>query len=581
MLALIPLFFLPFTADYYDTNKWTLLVVIALIALLRASRTSLTYGSSTVGLAAITVASLASLLFASTNKIEALVHPFGPITFAALTALSLLHFPSRRFLWLLFVSTSVLSLIAIYRFFGLGGADTLWSPTGSALAAATILVLVIPLVTTGIREAYTHKHEGLLALLITMMVVILAGLGITLWQLAPKLPEVLLSPKEGWAIMLEILKNPKQALVGVGVENFLTAFTAGRPARLNLSELWATRFTTNTNFLFHLTTIYGLTGLAALLVFFRSFVTKTKRSGLAISLLLGFIALLLTPPNFSVLIVCVGLLMSAPSEKKTFSLTPWMSKTLFVVVATVCVFGFYGLIRFYGAEVYFARSLLASKKNDGSSSYNLQVQAMKFNPKITRFHITNSQTSLALSVSLSKFIIDQTQAPQEEKEKNQQLVGQLIQQAIHEGKVAVSLNPINILAWENLARVYGQLIGIAQGADSWAVKTYAQAINLDPFNPVLALELGGIMIQMKDYTAAITQFTRATNLKPDYANAWYNLANAYRLIGDGENARKTLEKTLTLLDPISSDYQIVQAQLNNEEATVSGTLTTPPITIEP
>lgn len=581
-LALIPLFFLPFTQDYFDTNKWMALCLITLSATLvwawscmRTTHVHITLSRSTIGLAALTIASLLSLLIASTNKIEALLHPLGPITFGSLTLLSLFTVPSKRFLWLLFGAASILSLIAIYRFFGLGGSDTLWSPTGSALATTTIIALVIPLLATGIREAYTHKHEGLLALLILMVVVNTAGLGIILWQLIPKLPEVLLSPKEGWSIMLEILKNPKQAFVGVGVENFLTAFTAGRPMRLNLTELWASRFTTNTNVFFHLTTIYGLTGLVALLVFFRSLLIKTKRSGLSISLLVALGAFLLTPPNLSVLIVCVGLLMSTPSEKKTFKVSPWLSTVLFFTVVILTIISSYSLVRFYVAEVFFARSITASAQNDGSASYNLQVQAIHFNPVISRFHIFNSQTSLVLSLSLSKFIVEQSQAPQEDQEKNRLLVGQLIQQAIHEGKIAVNLNPMNILAWENLARVYGQLIGIAQGADTWAQSTYAQAIRLDPYNPVLAVELGGVYIRKKEYTTAITQFTRATNLKPDYANAWYNLANAYRLNGDGENMRIALEKTLTLVKLGSSDYQIIQAELNDQAASVSGTLTTP------
>lgn len=571
-LALIPLFFLPFTQDYFDTNKWTLVVVAASALLLWRSwtlafttRITLRLNRVTLGLAAMTLASFISLLFASTNRIEALIHPFGPATFAALTLVSLLGNPTKRFLWVLFGTTSVLALIALY--------NPIWSPTGSSLATATLCIIVLPLLVTGIREAHTHKHEGMLALLILMTIVISAGVSMTLWKLIPKLPEVMLAPKEGWAVMLEILKNPKQALFGVGAENFLTAFTAGRPLRLNLSPLWATRFTSNANVLFHLTTIYGLMGLAALLLFSRSFFVKTARHGLSISLFLGLAALLFTPPNFTVLVVCVGLLMIATpqAKEKTITLPTWLARTMLVLVAFIGILILYGLFRFYSAEVYLSKSIAASQKNDGTTTYNMQVKAIQSNPKVSRFHIINSQTSLALSLALAK--------NQTEPGENRDLMTQLIQQSIREGRIAVSLNPSNILAWEHLARTYKQLIGVAQGADTWAVTTYTQAMQLDPYNPVLPVELGGVHVQMKNFTDAITQFIRATNLKPDYANAWYNLAHVYGLIGDGQNRLKALEKTKAIVDPASDDYLTIVEELE-ASSTPAATLV-PPVEIDP
>jgi hypothetical protein len=71
--------------------------------------------------------------------------------------------------------------------------------------------------------------------------------------------------------MLEILKNPKQAIFGVGADNFLYAFAIGRPASLNMTPIWSTRFTTNTNLFFHIITIYGLLGGGAFVYFAKTF----------------------------------------------------------------------------------------------------------------------------------------------------------------------------------------------------------------------------------------------------------------------------------------------------------------------
>ena len=562
----IPLFFLPFTEDYYDTAKWTVLAAAALclFLLLAAKPFKLSLRPTTIALGALSLAALISLAFASPNKIEGLVSPFGPVTFLSLTVVSL--FPSsRKFLWALFGSSAVLGLIAVYQFIGIAKrmmpdvgflADPLWTPTGSAVATLAILTITLPILIQGLIEARKEKRDGLLALGILMILPVALGIVLLSWQLVPKLSTTLLSPREGWSVMLEILKNPQQAIVGVGAENFLTAFTAGRPARLNLSHLWRARFTTNANFLFHITTIYGLIGTASCLLFLKGFLTRKRKDTLFISLFIGFLSLLLAPPNLSLLVVVTGLLIVSEEGKVHFGV-PFFARLL---VSFLAFAGLLLLGRAYAAEVDFGRSLVAAQQKDGRATYNLQFQAIRKNPKISRFHIAYSQTNLALAASLA------SQENQENDQKTRQLMQELIQQAVNEAKLAVNLNPANILAWENLARTYQQLMRIADGMDTWAATTYRQAIVLDPYNPLLAVELGGVYIQMKNYTDAITQFTRATNLKPDYANAWYNLANVYELNGDNQQAIDALEKTVSLVDPSSSDYPIVTQKLEDLRA---------------
>ena len=125
------------------------------------------------------------------------------------------------------------------------------------------------------------------------------------------------------------------------------------------------------------------------------------------------------------------------------------------------------------------------------------------------------------------------------------------------------MNQGNILAWENLARIYSQLVGVAQGADSWATAGYNQAIQLDPTNPLLYLELGSVYIQTKNYTNAITEFSHAVALKPDYANAYYNLANAYKLNNDITQAIATMKQAQQFVTPGSDDYKTVTSELQS------------------
>ena len=74
--------------------------------------------------------------------------------------------------------------------------------------------------------------------------------------------------------------------------------------------------------------------------------------------------------------------------------------------------------------------------------------------------------------------------------------------------------------------IYRNIINVASGADGWTVAAYRQAITRDPNNPILRLNLGGIYYSAKNYNEASRSFADAISLKPDWANAYYNLSYA-------------------------------------------------------
>ncbi len=590
--ALAPIFFAPVISDFYDSAKWFLLVYVCLITvagwawmtICKSPRASTSLSPSAITLAVLSLAGFISLFTASPNKIEALTHPLGPVTFAALAILSFIaptywHEGARKsFLWILGGGVSFLGILAVYQFLGMGRVmfpsvpfltDSLWTPTGSTVATATLLGMTLPLFILQAKAAWKHKHESRLVVFSLMSIVVLAGLAVTLWQLVPRITGTLLPLSQGWAMMLDILKSPKQAMVGVGTENFLAAFSAARPASFNVTPLWSVRFTLSSSWVFHFITVWGLPGLLGMGLLLKNLLGKHRHAssepGISLALVLGAIALLITPPNVSVLIVLAGLLIysesaSHPIHSHTMKNAP---RIIFLVFAgVILISGFYGTSRALVAERLFYRSLKAAQDNNGTQTYNLQVAAIKTNPGVSRYRIIYSQTNLALATSLAGSLAERNEASSEAILQDRNLVTQLVSQSIREAKAAVSLNPLNILAWENLARIYEQLIGVAQGADSWAITTLGEAIKRDPVNPVLPLELGSIYLRMKDYPKAIAQFDRATKLKPNYANAWYNLGNAYRINGDDIQALSALEQAQKFVTPGSDDARIVAQELD-------------------
>lgn len=609
-LAILPIFFVPTTQDYYDANKWFLLLLVAisilalaLFQIVKTKHLDINTSSITRALGGITIASFISLVAISPNKIEALLNPYGPLTFTALTIISFLspvfvtEKTQSRFRWALFSVTSIIAILSVYEIIGLGKimfpnleylANPLWTPTGGTITTVTLFVILLPLMLRDTYEAIQKSHETKSAFLIIMCIALIAGLGMTFWELVNKVAGTLLPIADGWAILLEILKNPKNALLGVGAENFLAAFSAGRLTSYNVTPLWMARFTTNANLLFHLTTVYGLLGGISCIYFFKNMLNSKLNIALRVSLILTIISFLLTPPSLTILIVTVSFfLFFEPHQHHTKIIKlpiKFVTQIILGVLfsGVVCIL-MYFLARAYSAEIYYYQSLKAAKAQNGTLTYNLQIQAIRTNPNISRFHIAYAQTNVALATTLAQSMNQPDPAlTPEEKVKTRDLVAQMIQQSIRESKLAVKLNPNNILAWENLARVYQQLIDVAQGADNWTITTFKQAILVDPNNPVLHLELGSVFVKMKDLTSAITQFQKAISLKPNYANAYYNLANAYKLSGDIQSAIEMLKQTQKVIPATSSDYAKVSDELAQMEKGPTGMTPTPsPVIIPP
>jgi tetratricopeptide (TPR) repeat protein len=589
-LGLVPLFFLPTTQNFYDTNKWMFLAVGALflllcgaVALLRVRlplRAAVPVGA--IGFMALTLASAGGLIAASTNKIEAIVSPLGPVTFCALTILvfaaSAASKKGKVYLTrVLYTVISILGLNAIYQALGMGKlmfprvaflADPLWTPVGSVPTAIALFFITLSLLIPDILAAVKKRQDqGEIAVLCVACIVIVIGTVVTLWQFIPKIPA--LFPFDiGMVVASQIFKNPSATTVGVGVENFITAFTSARPASLNGTPLATVVFTTNADFFLHILTIYGLIGLAAALVLVGTLLSGNKKEWLFVTKCLCIASLLLVPPTIPLLaMVAAVLVLAHDADKQTLKsimVPAGIRVSLGVVLLLSVPVSFYLVLRAYAAEVFFFRSLLATERNDGTKTYNLQIQAIRMNTFISRYHITYSQTSLALANSIGTSLNTPSTNTNSatDTDQDRKLIGQLVQQAVNEAKIAVSLNAANIAAWENLGLTYQSIMPVASEAAEWAISAYRSAVNLDPTNPKLFINIGGVFVNQQQYDNAIAAYNQAIRLSPSYANAYYNVANAFTLKGDTVSAVAALTEALKLVTPESTDYYKVQNELD-------------------
>ncbi len=386
-------------------------------------------------------------------------------------------------------------------------------------------------------------------------------------------------------------------LMGSGIGTFFTDFTRFKPTTINLSSnLWSLSFLRSSSFALELIATTGLLGIISFL-FLVYRIIRSRPFFIPLTIMVIFAFLL--PFSFSTLVlffIILGLYSAQQGlserqktrffdvevklvtlRKGVFALTDPGSRSdseyenflpVGVFVLTVAFALLVGIVsgRFLIADSLFQQSFIAAAQNNAQKTYQLQTDAIRMFPQRDSFHRIFSQINLALANNVALSI------PQGSKPSAQvqQTIYQLIQQSINSGRNATTVSPQNALNWQNLSSIYRSLIGFGQNADSFAIFTNQQAVALDPNNPQEYIAYGGIFYQLGQWDNAIRQFQIAISLKPDFANAYYNLGHALEQKGDLQSALvqyKTVKSLVTAdkiaQDVIDKDIQAIQSKISS------------------
>lgn len=585
---LLPIIFLPMFTDSYDFGKQIFfLLALFLIFLIWTVQTfvekKLIYKKTRYFFPILFLLAtfLASTIISSSNKTTSFtaVTGTGAIFLAFLGYLILGNLSKRKLvLYALLGGSACLSLLRLILYVGNFAfplnfpswnlaISKAWSPTGSLLAQAIFALIAIPIGFSLMFENLKQQKtpQALVAFLANTLNMV--GLGLCIYLLGTVAKPILLPQITAWAIALEGLKNGRFAIFGLGPGQFVNAFTAFKPLSFNNGDLWNLRFATSSNWYFQLLTEVGILGLVAYITLAWKILKdaikvfrQPRISYIGLSIYLGLIILLISqlfvPLNFFLLVLMFILLAIARDEE--MQAADFSAVGNFAFLALILPLIFWGAVFFFTgklalADYYFLGSLKAASQNDGVKTYNLQIKAIQTDPSSPSYRVTYSQTNLALANALA--------AKQDLTDQDRSTITQLIQQAIREAKAAVTVDTRSVSSWENLATLYRSLINFAEGADQWTVASYQQAINLDPLNPRLRIDFGGLYYSQQNWVQAANLFSQATSLKPNLANAHYNLANALREAGDLQNSLAEYEATQTLVEADSNDYQKVTQEL--------------------
>lgn len=587
----VVVFFLPLTQDFYTTSKWYLVGFFAL-ALILSSLGEFLFSKKVTWkkkefdtpLMLFVIAAVLSVLFGSTNKVQALLNPhFGLLTFVFLFVIyyyisrSQKKLPNRDIVLSVFsVIFSITVLVETVPFITSRLPIALQKFQNVTLAGTLIDALIfLGFISTVLLGTLLKKDEEENKNIFAFVGFIITTLtSVVLLFTLVKNSSILALPSfsHSWYSAVEVLKQPMTALFGVGIDNFQLIFVKMKDTAYNSSPLWQIpAFTLSRTAVFHTMTEMGLFGVISLFLIFSLLIKKafsSEGSVVAKLVALYFIgAFLLAPPSFLLFFLLFVWIGTEESHHKSKELVMNFGEIVpaYILVILVGLIGIGGacfmLGKMYMSEYMFQKSLTTNNLKD---VYETMRTAVSYNPYNERMRTNFTQVHLLIANTIAGKATKNDQGQVQLSETDRQTVSQAIQAAIDEAKAVVTLNPNKATNWELLATVYRSIAGVVQGADTWTVSAYQRAIVLDPQNPSYRLGLGGVLYGYKQYDDASRLFEQAVVLKPDWPNAEYNYAWAEYQKAEYVKAANAMQSCVSLLNPIrdAADYKKAAADLD-------------------
>ena len=567
----------------------------------------------------VLLTAILSSLFA-VNRFDSLIALF-PLLLAIILYFIIVHTVQNEKSILLLISALILggaiisasSVLSFFKIYLLPFATThvqSFTPFGSLLEQAiylgTVLAVSLYFGKKLIKDTTNIKLKdiafGIASLIITL------GLLITVYQLFTTQKPFILPFGTGFQTAFAAISQDNGRvlqgfLFGSGFGTYATDFTRFKLAVFNQNPtLWSLTFVRSTSFLLELLSTVGILGFSAFILLIIRVIKELREKSIGhynsifLALPLIFIFAILLPLNFitqTLIFIVLGFFAAAQTIRtgkdarffevelqivafkkglitleaptahpaKTFALPVIFSVIILLLTGTL---GFFG-VRFLLSDMSFQKSLVSASKNNGSQTYQEQIQAINLFPYRDIYYRVFSQTNLALANSLAS----QTKQGETVPADRQQTITTLIQQSINSGRQATTISPLTNVNWQNLSSLYRSLIGFGQNAENFSIATQQQSTALDPNNPGEYINLGGIYYQLQQWDNAQNQFQIAINLKPDLANSYYNLGHTLEQKGDLANALTQYQTVRTLvandknsLDQINKEITALEVRIH-------------------
>lgn len=592
-----PLFLFNLGGDVFDGPKKLLIIMVGLVScvlfaseLILKKEFSFRASIFNAGMLLLGISTTLSLLFASAHKLfvfsgsALFIFSLVLLFFSLTSAIRERMRESALFVFLL--SCALLSILTLLELFGLFPFQYLFPqatkaiglfPNGGAFVNLEILTVGFVIALSSFLIAGDKIKRIASGVFLPLLAVAIA---INLFQVLPGKTQfpVLVPFLESWSIALDILKIPRTGLVGVGAGMYQDAYTQLKPLSINARpDLWNLRFGAGRNLPLDLLVTHGAIGFVAFVLLTLGLfwtVRKKERENLPLfaGTLVTFLITLLFPANAVILtlLFCFFILIANTyaSAEKTILVRVSESATkteqrlqqffVYAMAGTLLIVALFGIF-FQGRALYarllFSKALTKVGGQDTKDGYDQMRRAIEIDPYQDDMHRTFGQVSYGIAQSLA--------GKKDVTDEDRTMIVALMQQAIDQTKqAAIVLHPGDSTNWSALAGIYAGLIGSSQDADQWAVAAYTQAINRDPSNPALRLELSGLYRRGKNIDQASKLLEQAIALKADYANAYFNLADIAKELSQEPQELALLQKTISLISADDKQAQEIQKRID-------------------
>jgi len=395
--------------------------------------------------------------------------------------------------------------------------------------------------------------------------------------------EVSPSMTHSWQIARDTLRD--HPLTGSGPGTWIYDYSKYRVTTVNLSPFWTYRFERGLSSFFTLIGMVGLVGISLWLILVLSAIVKSAmhlvgernddRWQAYLTVFVGWATVTFTAflYNYNVAhhfvfwfllgllgALMVGAVFTVDARKSPVVLTG--VSILFIILSVAGISTVWLAGQRLIADAHYSKAVQLYRQGQSlPESIKALESAVALN-KLNDVYYRNLSQAYLIRASQ-----EMQNTPEAERAK---IVNATIAQAIEHARHAADLAPANVDNWSNLAVIYQAIASFTRGADEFAIKNYQEALLREPSNPVFYNELGKLYILRADayrtllsstdektkveaqknvkteLDLAAEKLNQSIQVKPDFAQAHYNLGILYERQGRLKDAITKLEQVLSL-----------------------------------
>lgn len=416
------------------------------------------------------------------------------------------------------------------------------------LTISLILFLIFALITRAFKENVNRLLLPIILILISITFLFINNFN--QWTGIALSKEQVLSQSISWQTALKTITDSlKNAFLGSGIGTWHYDFSKFKPNEFNNTIWWQIRFDRAGSYASELLATSGILGFISyffiIAMFFLVFwVLREKKE--IFPYVMTFTALVITQfvyyqntiLAFSFWFILALNVISWQHRDKSIKIIslkelPELNlifSTIVVLILLVVLVSYYFAIRFYLADVNYAKTQITFLSEERIS---LLEKAVILNPKSATYQIVLSRVYLSQ-------LMEEITKPLTEQDLTK--VQDLSTKAINQAKEATEAFPNSVAAWETSAMIYRDIQSLVSGTVEWSIRAFKEAIKLESKNPIFYTELGKLYLVSDDIQKARENFAKAKEFKSDYVDALLQDALIYERENDFDTAIKEIEE---------------------------------------